>query len=525
MIPIRLLLAGIVVVLSGISGPLLVRAAEQVDLLQEIASQRDEVINRGMISFNGAGYILVEGSFHVGGSQTEQCVKLWRTNGAAGTAVVKSLCDTDGNSSYTSYPLPKRTWDVARSPNPSNEPVVLGNSFFFTVIEIDPAYVYRIFLWKSDGTAEGTVKVREIDSPVNFDLRNAICVMDDALYFLAGESLWRSDGTGPGTWKVLDLNFPQTLLAYKDRLYIHVYNFAEGRGEILVSNGTAGGTRVFLPDIGPFDPRMTVHGDELYFLADDNIHGQELWKTDGTYPGTRLVADINPGPYGSDITNLIPLNGRLLFWANDFFLGTELWRTDGTREGTTRVKDIAPGAQGTNNFHLLNAAMNNELYFNIQIGTSNVHQLWKTNGQESGTVLIRDNLVSPTYSFHASLPIVPTDSAILENKLYFRASTVLSEYLNMELWTTDGTAQGTYQVKDNAPGTHPNSSDGLDSSPSDFITIDNGIVFLANYDYQTNVPDEYPVSRLGLFGVQQHRTGSSAPALPAIIQLLLTSTE
>lgn len=512
--------------LAGIHGTHHARAAEQVDLLQEIAGHRDDVINRGMVSFGGAGYLLVEGSFHVAGIRTEQCVKLWKTNGAAGSAVIKSLCDTDGNLGYTTYPIPKRTWDISRSPNPANEPVVLGDSFFFVVVEIDTEYDYKTYLWKSDGTAEGTVKVREI--PANDDFRNAICVMGDTLYYLAGGSLWRSDGTGPGTWTVLDLSYPQspyTLLAYNDRLYIYIQN-AKGKGEILVSNGRTGGTRVFLTDIGRFDPQMIVHDNALYFLADDHVHGKELWKTDGTYPGTHLVADINPGPGGSDITNLISLNGRLLlFWANDFVFGRELWRTDGTREGTTRVKDIAPGPHGTNNFLLLNAAMNDELYFNIQIGTGTVHQLWKTNGQEGGTVLIRDNLYSPSQGFNASDTIVPADSAILGNKLYFRAAAtpLVNGYWNTELWTTDGTAQGTYQVKDIAPGNDPDYDHALSSWPSNFITIDDTVVFRADYDYSANVPpDEYLARKVGIFGVRQVKTGFHAPALPGIIRLLLS---
>src|SRR6516164_4920736 len=36
-------------------------------------------------------------------------------------------------------------------------------------------------------------------------------------------------------------------------------------------------------------------GNKLIFEATDGTHGRELWITDGTSSGTRLLKDINPG--------------------------------------------------------------------------------------------------------------------------------------------------------------------------------------------------------------------------------------
>ena len=44
---------------------------------------------------------------------------------------------------------------------------------------------------------------------------------------------------------------------------------------------------------------LTRSGGTTYFRADDGIHGPELWRTDGTAVGTRLVAGGGgPAPPG-----------------------------------------------------------------------------------------------------------------------------------------------------------------------------------------------------------------------------------
>ena len=73
-------------------------------------------------------------------------------------------------------------------------------------------------------------------------------------------------------------------------------------------------------------------GNTLFFIANDGVHGFELWRSDGTPDGTMLVRDIRPGLGsafgGSEM--LAVMHDTLYFIANSGEVG--LWRSDGTYE-------------------------------------------------------------------------------------------------------------------------------------------------------------------------------------------------
>ncbi len=123
----------------------------------------------------------------------------------------------------------------------------------------------------------------------------------------------------------------------------------------------------------------------LYFTSDDGTDGKELWSSDGTKFGTRMVMDINP--WGSSNPRyLTMMDGNLYFQANDGLQGTELWRSDGTEQGTFLVSDIYP-ARSSNPAHLF--AIGGLLYFQANDGMNGI-ELWRSDGTSSGTVMVRD---------------------------------------------------------------------------------------------------------------------------------------
>lgn len=176
-------------------------------------------------------------------------------------------------------------------------------------------------VWVSDGTADGTSLLRDINPAAGDALPTAFVRFRDALYFRAqdgttGLELWKTRGTAETTTRVADLHpgtegsIPTFPIAFRDALFFGADNSS-------------------MPGVG-FD--------------------RELWRTDGTETGTTRVKDINPGPPPSIPSEIMRLGALLIFKAGNAEQGgelwksdlTELWRTDGTAAGTTLVWQ-APG--------------------------------------------------------------------------------------------------------------------------------------------------------------------------------------
>jgi ELWxxDGT repeat protein len=239
---------------------------------------------------------------------------------------------------------------------------------------------------------------------------------------------WVSDGTARGTKQVVNLN------------------------PFVRPSGTSLCPAVDVPSSpGP----GVVLGSVALFAADDLLHGRELFATDGTKSGTRLVADINPklqpnpeffpphpeyGPerigVGSDPSDLVRAGSRAFFVADDRGTGRELWVTNGTRRGTRRVADLVPGSGGSSPRNLV--VVGNAVYFFAAHGEG--EGLYRSDGTRSGTVLVSDL---------AGVSQARDLTAVKTGRLYFVA---FRPETGTELWTSEGTAETTHLVADLRPG-------------------------------------------------------------------------
>jgi ELWxxDGT repeat protein len=227
-------------------------------------------------------------------------------------------------------------------------------------------------LWRSDGSSLGTLFIAEVGCWQNSIGKRATMLVapDGVFYFhgqasgpgLSGPELWRSNGTAAGTWRVKDIHpgeggsWPSGLTWLGAELLFTADDFSGYR--LWRSDGTEAGTLpiALADDAEPrtFEGSWTVAGGRYFFVASDPAHGLEPW----TYAGglASRISDLLPGP-DSSVVSAFP-NGQhpifqafgseAIFAANDGIFGAEIWRTDGSAAGTERVSDIAPGPLGIN---------------------------------------------------------------------------------------------------------------------------------------------------------------------------------
>ncbi|MDR0698669.1 MAG: T9SS type A sorting domain-containing protein [Tannerella sp.] len=196
-------------------------------------------------------------------------------------------------------------------------------------------------------------------------------------------------------------------------------------------------------------------GYKAFFAASDATHGEELWVTDGTTAGTRLVKDIKPGGAGSDINWIARFNDKVVFAADDGTNGMELWISDGTGDGTYLVKAIHELGDGSNPnaFTQINETqfvfrarnIDSEVLESGSAAGAQQYWLWISDGTEAGTELLYDcdtrwtGQDAGTYHYHWMR---------VGRKVFFKADFKEGILKGEELWVTDGTRAGTRMVKD-----------------------------------------------------------------------------
>ena len=376
---------------------------------------------------------------------------------------MKSFCLFASLFLYTFLPAQTLVKDIY--PGTGNSaPIFLGSLEKGVVFAaITPTYGYEI--WFSDGSEEGTIMLKDIRAGFNSSFSQSNAVQSGNYIYMvlldttiSNSGLWRTDGTTQGTQRMMKFsssfaipNVSQNEISGVNGKCLFAYGDNNNK-DLWVSDGTAAGTRLlkdFKPgqSLGGKPYNLVNMGDYVYFFADDGEHGYELWRSDGTDSGTQIVKDIFPGTVGcisniAQTTNMLASNNKLYFYAiSDVVSGFELFVSDGTDSGTRMVKDLNPLPYSNSSVFVAGTSDSFALVFYRNSGTN---YLCRTDGTAAGTY----DLMSGA----DLIPNLPNFRTFVNagNQVFFMHSTPTS---GNELWSSDGSVDGTGMLLDLSPGT------------------------------------------------------------------------
>ena len=348
-------------------------------------------------------------------------------------------------------------WDLNQEPTGSrvHASTELDGSLYYLVSKDDG----DVDLWRTDGSNEGTQRIKEIEAnqqsrPVTWaggtvDAGGswAMTTVNGEVYFAfdsislspnawtAAEGqlqLWRSDGTDRGTTFVG--TFPPWRVGGEQYWYVEI---ADAGGSLLVaaSRDTQEHTAQLWSynDVGEFTPYSQIFrqswfpairdivqlGDATYLLGVEQGGPAGLWTT--TPAGdTTLVKEFQGSAAAGTVPTALTKIGETLYFTADGarVRGYDFWRSDGTPEGTQLVKEFVGGTQ------FPAWERNGDVHFLAPAG--NGVSLWRTDGTDAGTTQVEQ-----------LPPGRLKDVAVGNDVVYFQLETDASE---SQIWKyADGT--------------------------------------------------------------------------------------
>ena len=328
-------------------------------------------------------------------------------------------------------------------------------------------------VFRTDGTSEGTFRLKRFDHVIDIEAMNETAYIA-GVTFSGKWQLFKTDGTVTGTTLIKQLFRGGSLVQANNVLYFFGVN-----GELWKSDGTTAGTARIKQFNTPHMGSLFASGKICYIAITNSDGSPELWKTDGTTAGTVLVkhVDVSLIP---DYTDPVTAYGIFYFVGNDGTNGNELWRSNGTPSGTYMVKDLRTDDANANDFYSL-TEFRDEVYFSA-IESGNQYALYRSNGTATGTKKIinigqivhyipnEHHLLLFPFSLSGPPTVWSTDGTTegtrplktlegasrfdevhevkVDDVLYFTTgSNCCEEEFEGELWRTDGTECGTFEVE------------------------------------------------------------------------------
>lgn len=347
-----------------------------------------------------------------------------------------------------------------------------GNELYFTAFDGPVGEIFHLHMsshvWKTDGTESGTKQAMDLVTrfvPGDYGYYKSSGMVElGGKMILAGSipsifpdsaevELFESSGTSESTKMLKDINTiytgkkvsskPFGLTKVGDQVYF-IATTHEEASELWTTDGTEGGTRLVkeLNENGPSfnlngsstKHNLTAYGDRLLFTPYHPNQWRELWVSDGSEDGTYPLTDVSK-EHSMDFYNITSIGANMIFWVDSWSINRSMWVTDGSLEGTKILREAGSPEMGTHGTEQVLGELNGQLYF---MGTDGVHgfELWKTDGTVEGTAMVKD--LNPGIA-----PSNPTGFIAFNGGFHFFAE---STFGNTLLWRSDGTSEGTLPV-------------------------------------------------------------------------------
>lgn len=200
-----------------------------------------------------------------------------------------ALYRTDGTAEGTVQVIPA-PGDTERQGADPQFPFEFQGELYFFARNPDLAAQLTWVLWKTNGNSAELVKKVGLDPFEPVDPQFS-AVPGGPLYFRAwdpehGLELWKTDGTAAGTVLVRDIepgpfsSDPQGIVATGGAVWFSALDRVHGR-ELWTSDGTAAGTRLVSDlaagGVSSSPEELTPFAGKLFFSADDQAVGREPW--------------------------------------------------------------------------------------------------------------------------------------------------------------------------------------------------------------------------------------------------------
>jgi ELWxxDGT repeat protein len=307
-------------------------------------------------------------------------------------------------------------------------------------------------LWSTDGTAAGTKLLQRLTglgilagSPWNNFLTTG-----SHGYFVSADgsgtsSVWITDGTSAGTSRAISLpsgsSETASLLGLFNSMVVFSSRDPNDNGQMYVTDGTPAGTHRLTSFSGANEAGalygFVVAGSKFYFVAMDTMYNRQIWVSDGTAAGTQQVTNglTSAAVYNPQSFQLV---GSLVLYESSGYL----WSIDSTTDTIASVV-TSSGTPGFGPPGVASTTLANMGGFVLFLGGSGFApsdglQLWRSDGTAAGTYEVAAATANPT-SNEIQYPVF---EQVGSNVVYIGDDGVNGP----QLWGSDGTSAHTVRL-------------------------------------------------------------------------------